>query len=65
MTSERDHQSRVVKDQSFEAAGGAAEVIGLGLDGLSHAGPLALIVGLLAVVVVAPVVWLRRRGTTA
>jgi hypothetical protein len=47
-------------DQSFEAVGGAAELAGLGLDGLSHAGPLAILVGLVAIVV-AKLLWFSRR----
>jgi hypothetical protein len=47
-------------DQSFETVGGAAELAGVGLEGLSHAGPLALLVGLVAIVVT-KFVWFRRR----
>jgi hypothetical protein len=47
-------------DESFEAVGGAAELAGVGLDGLEHLGPLALVVGLIAAVM-APVLWLLRR----
>jgi hypothetical protein len=62
MTTKRSEKHQPVGDQSFEVAGGAAEVVGLGLDGLAHVGPLALFVGALALVM-APVLWLRRRRT--
>ncbi|HEX2782747.1 MAG TPA: hypothetical protein VHN36_04120 [Ilumatobacteraceae bacterium] len=60
MSTKRTEMQQPVGDQSFEVAGGAAEVVGLGLDGLAHVGPLAVLVGALALVM-APVLWLRRR----
>jgi hypothetical protein len=47
-------------DVSAEAVGGAAELASVGLDGLEHLGPAAIVVGLIAVVM-APLLWLRRR----
>jgi hypothetical protein len=46
---------------SAEAVGGAAELASVGLDGLAHLGPAAIVVGLIAIVM-APVLWLRRRA---
>jgi hypothetical protein len=53
-----------VGDQSFEVAGGAAELASVGLDGLAHAGPWAVLVGLFALAI-APVLWLRRRRASS
>ncbi len=47
-------------DVSAEAVGGAAELASVGLYGLEHLGPAAIVVGLIAVVM-APLLWLRRR----
>jgi hypothetical protein len=63
MSTERRDDPRAVGDQSFEVAGGAAEAASFGLDGLSHAGPLAVIVGLMLALVMVPLVRFRRRVT--
>ncbi len=60
MTTNHSDKHRVVGDQSFEVAGGAAESVSLGVEALSHAGPAALLIGAFALLM-APVVWLRRR----
>jgi hypothetical protein len=64
MKTKRSHARLPPGDQSFEAAGGAAELASVGLDGLAHAGPWAIVIGLLALAV-APVLWLRRRRAGA
>lgn len=51
-------------DVSAEAVGGAAELASVGLDGMAHLGPAAIVVGLVAVVM-APVLWLLRRRSRA
>ena len=63
MTTDRDDDGTMQSDGAFEAVGGAAEVLGVGLEGLAHAGPLAVILALVALVA-APVGWLLRRRTS-
>lgn len=51
-------------DQSFETIGGAVEAASLGMDGLAHLGPLAVVLGLVALAAT-PVLWLRRRRVSS
>jgi L-serine deaminase len=63
MTTDRDEDAAAHGSAAAEAMGGAAEVLGVGLEGLAHAGPLAVIVALVALIA-APIGWLVRRRTS-
>lgn len=60
MNEASDDIRRPAVDQSFEVTGGAAEATSAAIEGLSHAGPFALIAGVIALVGI-PVAWLLRR----